>query len=82
MNDEQGQFSGSCLCGAVRYAFDSEPKVTVASRRPRFMPLAAGTLDDAPELRVAFHAHVASKADLYEIADAVPQHHEQPTKRG
>jgi hypothetical protein len=139
--NEQGRFSGSCLCAAVRYAFDSEPRVTLAchcsrcrkatgsafgvwalvdqdsfhwtagteliaehassdhgrrffcklcgatlgnltSRRPRFMHLAAGTLDDAPELRIAFHAHVASKADWYKIDYAIPQYDEEPTKRG
>jgi hypothetical protein len=138
--NEQGRFSVSCLCGSVRYAFDSEPKLTLAchcslcrkatgsafgvwalidqdgfhwtagtaqigeressahgrrlfckscgatlanftSRRPRFVHLAAGTLDDAPELRIAFHAYVASKAVWYEIPDALPQHDEEPASR-
>ena len=137
----KGRFTGSCLCGAVSFAFDSEPRLTVAchcsqcrkatgsafgvwtlvdqdsfrwtagaeqiaerassehgqrlfckccgatlgnltSRRPRFIHLAAGTLDNAPALRIAFHAYVASKADWYDIADGIPQHDEEPTQRG
>jgi hypothetical protein len=53
----------------------------LTSRRPRFLHLAAGTLDNAPALRIALHAYVASKADWYEITDGIPQHAEEPTKR-
>lgn len=52
------------------------------SRPENVVALGQPIVDDAPELRIAFHAHVASKADWYEIADAVPQHDEEPTKRG
>jgi hypothetical protein len=88
--NERGQFSGSCLCGAVRYAFDSEPKVTLAChcsscRKATGSAFGVWSLvdqDSAPALRIAFHAHAASKADWYEIADAIPQHDEEPAKGG
>jgi hypothetical protein len=132
-------YSGSCLCKAVRYTFDAEPRVVVnchcslcrkatgstyatwalvprehfqwtagaenlrqfassdhGSRffcsacgstlgnlthlRPTVMHLAAGTLDNAPEMRAAFHVYVGSKASWHEITDALPQHHELPPR--
>jgi hypothetical protein len=133
-------YAGSCLCGAVRYVFDAEPRVAVnchcsACRkttgsafatwllvpndhftwtageeelrefassdhgrrffcgtcgstmgnltrlRPNLMHLAAGTLDDAPQVRVAFHAYVGSKAPWHDITDEVPQHDVLPPPR-
>lgn len=140
MSDESGRYSGSCLCGHVRYRFDGEPRALVAchcsqcrkatgsafgtfalvlkahfgwtageervatfassaearrlfcrdcgstlgslhDQRPTFMHVAAGTLDDAPAMRVAMHAHTASKATWHEISDGAPQHEGAPTKR-
>jgi len=51
------------------------------SKRPQFFHLAAGTLDRAPDVRFAFHVHVASKAPWYDIADALPRHDEEPAPR-
>jgi hypothetical protein len=141
MSEEQvAEFGGSCVCGAVTYAFDMQPKVTVAchcsacrkatgsafgtwalvlkegfrftagdehvaefqssdhaqrlfcrlcgttlgnltSRRPRYLHLAAGTLDRAPPMSIAMHLYTASKAPWYEIADALPQHPSEPPNR-
>jgi hypothetical protein len=131
-------YSGSCLCGLVRYEFDAEPRVTVTCHcsrcrkatgsafgtwtlvsqarfrwasgsehlvehrssehgqrffcgrcgailgnlttlRPGIMHVAAGTLDEAPPLRIAFHAYVGSKAPWYQITDDIPQHAELPS---
>jgi hypothetical protein len=133
-------YTGSCLCGAVRYAFDVEPRVTAAchcslcrkatgsafgvwtmvakerfrwtagesevaefrssddgrrffckrcgatlgnlsGRRPDFMHVAAGTLDHAPAVRVAFHVYVASKAPWHELTDALPRFDEEFKRR-
>jgi hypothetical protein len=50
-------------------------------RRPMFMHVAAGSMDRAPALHLAMHAHTASKAAWYEIADGLPQHQAEPMKR-
>lgn len=134
-------YSGSCVCGDVRYEFEGEPRVTVAchcavcrkatgsafgtwtlvlkeqfrfvrgeqqigeyqssdharrlfckrcgttlgnftTRRPTFIHLAAGTLDEAPALRINLHCYTASKAPWFEITDQLPQHEDEPQKRG
>jgi hypothetical protein len=40
--------------------------------------IAAGSFDDTPEIRPAFHIFVASKAPWHEITDALPQFAEYP----
>lgn len=138
---DSGPYRGGCLCGAVTYAFDAEPRVTVAchcaacrkatgsafgtwtlvandhfrftngeqqlaqfqssdharrlfckqcgttlgnytTRRPNFIHLAAGTLDVPPPLRINLHCYTASKAPWFEITDELPQHEDEPQKRG
>jgi|SRR6188768_4369696 len=133
-------YSGSCLCGAVAYEFDGEPRVAVhchcsqcrkvtgstlatwvllpleefrwlkgeqqlkrfassdrgqrlfcgtcgstlgslTERRPNLMHLAAGTLEQAPTFRVAFHTYVASMAPWHEITDALPRFDSEPSAR-
>jgi len=130
--------TGSCLCGAVSYEFEGEPRIVVnchcsrcrkatgaavatwvlvpltqfrwlsgeerlrqfsssehaqrlfcdtcgaamgnlTSKRPGLMHLASGSLDRAPELKVACHVHVASKASWHQITDAIPQFDEEPS---
>jgi hypothetical protein len=53
-----------------------------SSRRPRFIHLAAGTLERAPQLSIGLHAYTASKAPWYTIQDAAPQHADEPTRPG
>jgi len=45
---------------------------------PGSLWVAAGSLDDDPGVRPAFHIFVASKAPWVEIADALPQYPEYP----
>jgi hypothetical protein len=45
---------------------------------PKYMNLAAGTLDHAPDLKIKFHAYVGSKAPWYEIADSIPRFEHLP----
>ena len=52
----------------------------LTSRRPRTMHLAAGTLDRAPQLRIALHVYTASKAAWYDITDDLPQHDDEPRR--
>jgi hypothetical protein len=52
------------------------------TRRPTFMHLAAGTLDQAPVMRVNLHCYTASKAPWFQITDQLPQHEDEPQKRG
>src|SRR5579871_5075552 len=131
-------YTGSCLCGRVRYEFDVEPRVTVTchcslcrkatgsafatwtlvanerfrwtgtdeiaefkssehARRfyckrcgttlgnlntnwPKYFNLAAGTLDQAPDLKIKFHAYVGSKAPWYEITDSCPTFDKLPPR--
>jgi hypothetical protein len=54
----------------------------LTSRRPGFMHLAAGTLQRSPPLRLALHCYTASKAPWFEITDGLPQHPDEPSKRG
>jgi hypothetical protein len=54
----------------------------LTTRRPKFMHLAAGTLDRAPPLSIGLHVYAASKAPWFEITDAVPQHETEPAPRG
>lgn len=54
----------------------------LTERRPDFVHVGAGTLDGTPDIRIAFHVHVASKASWYEINDALPRHEGDATKRG
>jgi len=54
----------------------------LTSRRPKFMHLAAGTLDRAPEFRIGLHAYTASKAAWFEIKDDLPQHDDEPRREG
>ena len=46
------------------------------------MHVAAGTLDRAPPTSIALHAYTASKAPWFAISDGLPQHDEEPAKRG
>lgn len=52
------------------------------TRRPHFIHLAAGTLDHPPALRIDLHCYTASKAPWFDITDQLPQHEEEPQKRG
>lgn len=45
------------------------------------MHLVAGTLDDAPALRINFHCDTALKAPWFEITDELPQHPDEPQRR-
>jgi len=45
---------------------------------PKFMNLAAGTLDQAPSLKIKHHAYVGSKAPWYEITDSCPRFDQLP----
>lgn len=42
--------------------------------RPELLRLRVGSLDGPLPVRPALHIHVASKADWWEITDALPQH--------
>lgn len=48
------------------------------SRAPEFLWLAAGTLDDDPELRPQYHVFTDSKADWHDINDNLPRHEAYP----
>jgi hypothetical protein len=50
-------------------------------QRPMFMHVAAGTLDNAPSMRLAMHAYTGSKAAWFEIHDDLPQHESAPARR-
>jgi len=139
MADDSVTYSGSCLCGQVKYTFSGQPRLLVAchcslcrkatgsafgafalvpkahfewtagaerlavfassreaqrlfcrecgstlgslhDQRPSFMHVAAGTLDEAPPMRLAMHAYTGSKATWYEVHDDLPQHEAAPTK--
>lgn len=49
-----------------------------SARRPDSVELAAGTLDDDPGVRPAYHIFVGSKAPWFEITDGLPQHAVRP----
>ena len=52
----------------------------LSEMRPAYMHIGAGTLDHAPDLRVACHVYVASKAPWLNISDDLPQFDELPPK--
>lgn len=54
----------------------------LTTRRPGFVHLAAGTLERSPPLQLALHCYTASKAPWFEITDGLPQHPDEPIKRG
>ena len=49
-----------------------------SARRPDSVELAAGTLDDDPGVKPAYHIFVGSKAPWLEITDGLPQHAARP----
>lgn len=49
-----------------------------SARRPDSVELAAGTLDDDPGVKPAYHIFVGSKAPWFEITDGLPQHAARP----
>jgi hypothetical protein len=50
----------------------------LTTKWPQFMNLAAGTLDQAPDLKIKFHAYVGSKAPWYAITDSCPRFDQLP----
>lgn len=57
-------------CGG-RFLFDW-------ARSGEHLWLAAGTLDDDPDMRPAFHIFVGSKAEWFRIEDGLPQYETYP----
>jgi hypothetical protein len=49
-----------------------------SAKRPDSVELAAGTLDDDPGVKPAYHIFVGSKAPWFEITDSLPQHAARP----
>ena len=49
-----------------------------SAKRPESVELAAGTLDDDPGVKPAYHIFVGSKAPWYDITDGLPQHAARP----
>ena len=49
-----------------------------SAKRPQSVELAAGTLDDDPGVKPAYHIFVGSKAPWYDITDGLPQHKASP----
>ena len=49
-----------------------------SAKRPDSVELAAGTLDDDPGVKPAYHIFVGSKAPWFEITDGLPQHAARP----
>jgi hypothetical protein len=49
-----------------------------SAKRPDSVELAAGTLDDDPGVKPAYHIFVGSKAPWFEITDGLPQHAASP----
>jgi hypothetical protein len=45
---------------------------------PKYMNLATGTLDQAPNLKIKHHAYVGSKASWYEFTDSSPKFDQLP----
>jgi hypothetical protein len=56
----------SCLCGS--------PLIKRNAARPTELRLRLGTLDTDPEVQVAAHIFVGSKAPWTTITDDLPQH--------
>lgn len=49
-----------------------------SAKRPESIELAAGTLDDDPGVKPAYHIFVGSKAPWFDITDGLPQHAARP----
>jgi hypothetical protein len=77
--------------GAIRYFRSSEQVergfcshcgsmlVFRTAALPENVWIAAGSFDEAPEIRPGFHMFVGSKAAWHDITDGLPQHAEYPS---